>query len=71
MNPTMREELVAQDALENMTFEAFCFIVERETGESVAPEALQFEMSMFYHQGRNTYAPAIRDAVWNHWGRIS
>lgn len=51
-----RQRLVHDFWLEDMTFEAFCFMVEREIGQPVNNKE---QLKSFYNSGMSTYAEIV------------
>ena len=66
---TKREQLVAKYLLENMTFEGFCFIVEKEVNEKIHQRQMS-EIRRFYDLGLNTFSDVVRHYIWENYGRV-
>jgi hypothetical protein len=68
---TERDRLVAEMQLEDMTFEAFCFMLKKEVDEEVVTDKLIGFIRACYDAGMTTYSRYIKNIVWETYGRIA
>jgi hypothetical protein len=69
---TERERLVSIQKLEDMTFESFVYMVEREVDEKVTTTIyLRSFMLACYDAGHTTFSRYIHGAIWEYYGRVA